>query len=122
MSSLFSCKNFERKENSESRKMDGISKDGTTLGILRTLPKFYRHTKVVKAVLRSSNVQYVVKNPKLRGFVNSILCSAKVQVRATYSIYRSKELSGIKGMSLFQQFSIMHYLIFMKPGLFRGFC
>lgn len=57
--------------------MDRIVMDGTALGILGTLPKFWLHTKVVKAVPRISAIRYVMKNPKLRGFIDSILRSAK---------------------------------------------
>lgn len=51
--------------------------DGTGMGILRTLPQFHRHTKVLSAVERVTDRHYLMRDPKLRSFVDSILISAK---------------------------------------------
>lgn len=75
--SLFSCTKCERDPSSGTRELDAVVMDGTALGILGSLPKFNRQTRTVKAAPRMPDKQYIMRKPKLRGFVDAVLTSAK---------------------------------------------
>jgi len=75
--SLFSCSKSERNPDKGPRELDAVVMDATALGILGTLPKFRRETRLVSAVPRIPNRQYIMRTPKLRAFIDSILTSAK---------------------------------------------
>jgi len=74
---LFSCPKCERDTESASRDLGAVVMDGTALGILGTLPKFNRETRLVSAVARVPDRQYIMRKPKSRSFVDAILTSAK---------------------------------------------
>ena len=49
--------------------------DDTGIGILGTLPKLSRHTKIVKPVSGVPDKQYLMRETKLRGFVDAVMLS-----------------------------------------------
>jgi len=51
--------------------------DRTDLGILGTLPKFNRESRLVSPVPRVPDKQYIMRKPKSRSFLDCILTSAK---------------------------------------------
>ena len=57
--------------------LDVMVIDGTALRILGTLPKFSRHIKMVKPVSGVPHKEYLVREPKLRGFIDAVLFNAK---------------------------------------------
>ena len=77
LSNLFSCKNCAQNPESENRDLDAVEMDGTALGILGTIPQFQKHKKVVLAVSRISDRHYIMRNPKLRAFLDSVFRSAR---------------------------------------------
>ena len=73
---LFSCSVCEANNSAGFKTLEVVFMDGTALGILRTLPKFSRHTKIVKLVSGGPEKQYLMQETKLRGFVDAVLLSA----------------------------------------------
>lgn len=74
---LFSCPDCEKRDADGNRYFDGIVMDGTALGILRTLPNFIRQAEIVSAVTRVPDRQYLIREPKIRSFIDSLLVAAK---------------------------------------------
>ena len=60
-----------------TRTHDAVVMDGTALGILGKLPTFKRHRKVVSAMHRISDKQFLMRNPRLCGFLHAIYRSTK---------------------------------------------
>ena len=78
LKSLFTCGTCEsRGEDGEEKRMDVVIMDGTALGILGTLPEFERLTSVVPPIQRISTLQYIMRSPKHRQFVDCVLLSAR---------------------------------------------
>ena len=51
--------------------------DGTAMGILGKLPEFVRVKSIFSRLQNLSNKQYIMRTPRLRHFVDSIMTSAK---------------------------------------------
>lgn len=51
--------------------------DGTALGILGVLPNFIRNIELVSSVPRMPGKKYLMREPKLRASVDSVLVEAK---------------------------------------------
>ncbi len=77
LNSLFSCWKCEMEGACESGTMYAVVMDGTTLGILGTLPEFERSSLTVPAVQRIPRLQYIMKVPRARGFIDDLLLSAR---------------------------------------------
>ena len=74
---LFSCTDCEKRDSDGNYYLDGIVMDGTALGILGTLPNFVRHSEVVHSVPRIPDRQYLIRDPKIRSFIDKVLVAAR---------------------------------------------
>ena len=77
LNDLFSSMKCERIASDRKKRFDGIVMDGTAMGILGKLPEFVRVKSRFSRVQNLSNKQYIIRTPRLREFVDSILTSAK---------------------------------------------
>ncbi len=57
--------------------MDAVVMDGTAFGILGTLTEFERTSLTVPAIQRILRLQYIMKVPRGRAFVDELLLSAR---------------------------------------------
>ena len=78
LNDLFSCKTWERVSSDGRKRFDGIVMDGTAMGILGNLPNFVRIKSHFPRVPNISNRQYIMRTPRLRHLVDSIMVSAKL--------------------------------------------
>ena len=58
---LFYCSVCEENNSAGVKTLDGVVMERTALGILRTLPKFSRHTKIVKLVNGGPEKKYLMQ-------------------------------------------------------------
>ena len=90
---LFSCSVSETNNSARVKTLNGVVTDGTALGILGTLTKFSRHTKIAKPVSGVPDKQYLMREPKLRGFVDAALLSAKsVGEKQNFTVHLKQSL------------------------------